>query len=102
MPPDESDVARLWEMLDAARKVVELTTGMTFEQYLEEWSKRWSIERAIEIVGEAARQVSRDCQDAHPEIPWRKIVAQRHVLAHEYGRINHELIWRVVTVHVPA
>ena len=53
MPPDESDVARLWEMLDAARKVVELTTGMTFEQYLEEWSKRWSIERAIEIVGEA-------------------------------------------------
>lgn len=40
-------------------------------------------------------------QHAHPEIPWRLIIAQRHVLAHDYGEIDHERIWRVATMHVP-
>ncbi len=30
-----------------------------------------------------------------------KIVAQRHVLAHEYGEIQEELIWRVAVQHLP-
>ena len=32
---------------------------------------------------------------------WRKIIAQRHVLAHEYGEVKHESIWLVATVHIP-
>jgi uncharacterized protein with HEPN domain len=32
-------------------------------------------------------------RDAHPEIPWSSIVAQRNILAHEYGEI---LVERVV------
>lgn len=39
---------------------------------------------------------------AHPEIPWRPIMAQRHRLAHEYGEIDDRLIWNVATVHVPT
>jgi uncharacterized protein with HEPN domain len=38
---------------------------------------------------------------AHPDIPWRPIQAQRHVLAHEYGEIKHDRVWRVATVHIP-
>ena len=37
----------------------------------------------------------------HPEIPWQSIIAQRHVLAHEYGDIRQDLIWRVATEHIP-
>ena len=62
---------------------------------------RSAVERQIEIIGEAARRVSKDFQEAHPEIPWRPIQAQRHVLAHEYGEIKHDRIWRVADVHIP-
>ena len=61
-----------------------------------------AVERAVEIIGEAARQVSDDFRRAHPAISWRPIIAQRHVLAHEYGEIMQERIWRVATTHVPA
>ena len=61
-----------------------------------------AVERAVKIIGEAAQQVSDDFRRAHPEIPWRPIIAQRHVLAHEYGEILQERIWRVATLHVPA
>ena len=88
-------------MLDAARIVVGMTDGTTFEQFLQNRMMQLAVERGIEIIGEAARNVSEGYRLAHPEIPWRPIIAQRHILAHEYGEIKHDRIWRVVTVHVP-
>jgi uncharacterized protein with HEPN domain len=37
----------------------------------------------------------------HSEIPWRAIIAQRNVLAHEYGEIKQERMWLVATERVP-
>lgn len=48
----------------------------------------------------AARAVE-TFQAAHADIPWRPIQAQRHVLAHDYGEIKHERVWRVATAHIP-
>ena len=101
MPPDDPDAAYLWDMWDAARMVGEFTRGKTFEAYRADAQLIAAVERKVEIIGEAARNVSRQFQQAHPEIPWRAIVAQRHVLAHEYGEIRSDRMWRVVTVHIP-
>ena len=60
-----------------------------------------AIERKVEIIGEAARLLSKEFKDAHPEIPWKGIVGMRHVLAHEYGEIKQDRMWTVATVHVP-
>lgn len=61
-----------------------------------------SVERAIEIIGEAPNKVSGDFRELHPEIPWRGIIGQRRVVAHDYGRIDHARIWDVITIHIPA
>jgi uncharacterized protein with HEPN domain len=63
---------------------------------------RSAVERQVEIIGKAARGLSDAFKTAHPEIPWRPIMAQRHRLAHEYGEIDNRLIWAVATIHVPA
>jgi uncharacterized protein with HEPN domain len=55
----------------------------------------------VEIIGEAARGLSDVFKNAHPQIPWRAIMAQRHRLVHEYGEIDNALMWRVATHHVP-
>lgn len=101
MPPDQVDTTKLWDMLDAARKVQQVTNGLSFEEYLHDWTKRYIVERAIEIIGEAAGRISAQFKSEHPNIPWTKIKRQRNVLIHEYGGLNHELIWRVVTEHIP-
>jgi uncharacterized protein with HEPN domain len=102
MPREQSDVSYLWDMLEYSRSVREMVQGRTYEEYLRDRQFRWAVERCIELIGESARNVSRACQDSQPHIPWQKIVAQRHVLAHEYGEIKHERIWVVATAHVPA
>jgi uncharacterized protein with HEPN domain len=95
------DAAWLLDMLNAAQAVTSFVVGRTFEQYAADLMFRSAVERQIEIIGEAARGLSEAFQSAHPEIPWRPIMAQRHRLAHEYGEIDDQLIWRVATVHVP-
>jgi uncharacterized protein with HEPN domain len=88
-------------MLVYSRKVLSLVSGKTLEDYRSNEVLQLAVERVIEVVGEAARNVSREYQSAHPEIPWKIIAAQRHVLAHDYGKIIDEKIWRVATIHIP-
>ena len=59
------------------------------------------MERKLEIIGEAARSISDQFQRDHPEVPWRGIIAQRHFLAHEYGEVRQEKLWRVATTRIP-
>ena len=101
MPPDIKDAAYLLDMLQHARGIVRGLQGRTIAQYLADEDLRLAIERRLEIIGEAARRVSLPIQEAHPEIPWRKIIAQRNVLAHEYGEVQAEILWRVATVSIP-
>ena len=101
MRPEERDLAYLWDMLDAARTVRDFAEGVKFHQYECDRKLQLAVERAIEIIGEAARNVSKDFQDSHSDIPWRGIIGQRHMLAHEYGEIKQERMWLVVTERIP-
>jgi uncharacterized protein with HEPN domain len=87
-------------MLAAARAVETFVKGRSFDDYLNDLMLRSAVERQIEVIGEAARKVSKEFKAKHAEIPWRAIQAQRHVLAHDYGEIKPERIWRVATMHV--
>lgn len=101
MPPDPRDAAYLWDMLDAARSIGEFITGKRLDDFLADTMLQAAVERKIEIIGEAARKVSTSFKAEHEDIPWRGIIAQRNVLAHEYGEILEDRIWRVATTHVP-
>jgi len=102
MQPDELDAARLWDMLAYAQEIHEALSGLTFEEYLANKDRRLATERRLEIIGEAARNVSEAFREAHPEIPWRRIIGMRHVLAHEYGDIRQEVVFRVAQNYLPA
>ncbi len=95
MSLDKDDRAYVWDMLTAAQAVVSFVDGRSLSDYSSDLMFRSAVERQVEIIGEAARRISREFQTAHPEIPWR------HVLAHDYGEIKHDRLWRVATGHLP-
>lgn len=88
-------------MLEAALNISKFTADKSFEDFQSDLVLRSAVERQIEILGEAANRVSVEFQNAHPQIPWRKVIGQRNVLAHEYKDIADNLIWAVVTGHIP-
>jgi len=99
--PLDRDAVYLWDMLNAARGVVDSLSVVTFDQYSTDETLRLATERRIEIIGEAARRISAIFKNAHPEIPWRLIVDQRNVLIHAYDEIADERIWRLAAEDIP-
>ncbi len=95
MQPSERDSGYVWDMLDSARMVQEFMAGVHFEGFLRDRKLQLAIERCIEIIGEASRQISDELKQAHPEIPWNRVIAQRNVLAHEYDDVKQERMWLV-------
>lgn len=101
MKPDERDAAYLWDMLQSARDAREMLEGRSLEAYLQDRLRRLALERALEIVGEAARRVTETFQSTHGEIEWRAIIGQRNILAHQYGAIDHERLYATGTGSIP-
>ncbi|MDP2238594.1 MAG: DUF86 domain-containing protein [Burkholderiales bacterium] len=101
MQPDARDAAHLWDMLSAGREAFAIVDNVTMEQFLADRLRLRALERTLELVGEAARRVTPACQDAHPEIPWRALIGQRNLLAHEYGRINPALLYVTARERAP-
>ena len=58
--------------------------------------------RNLELIGEAATHIPDEVRGAHPEIPWRMIVATRNRLIHGYLGIDDDTLWSLISGDVPA
>jgi len=96
------DDAYLLDMLLAARKIREFTRAVSWERFQADEVLQHAVMRLIQITGEAARKVSAELKQAHPEIPWPAIVGMRHRMVHEYFRIIPDKVWEVVEKDIPA
>ncbi len=96
------DAAHLWDMREFARQSHRLVRRIAFARLQKDPVRRLALERALELVGEAARRVSPAFRAAHPEIDWRAIVGQRNVIAHDYGEINHRRLFDAARDRVPG
>ena len=97
----ERDLGYVLDMLHEARTALEFVSGKTYEQFQQDTQCRYAVIRAIEVLGEAASQVSEEFRNAHPDIEWRKIIGMRHRLIHGYGDIVLSIVWEVVQTDIP-
>jgi uncharacterized protein with HEPN domain len=59
-------------------------------------------EALAQRVGEAASRLSQSSQDQHPDVPWRAIRGTRNLVVHDYGRIDHRMVWNTLAADFPA
>ena len=102
MASDDRDSALLHDMLRFSEEAVAYVAGLTYERYRKDQIRMHALERVLEIIGEAASHVTRSRQDANPEIPWKKVVGQRNVLAHMYGEIDQFQLFRTAREDLPG
>ncbi len=68
----------LQDMLNNAELALDFVQGMEYDEFFEDEKSRYAVMRALEVIGEAARQIPDDVRAANPEIPWREITAMRN------------------------
>jgi uncharacterized protein with HEPN domain len=91
----------LHDILLAIERVEIVTTGKTLADFSADWKTSYIVQRAIEIISEAARRIPASVQAGRPEIPWRQVMGIGNVLRHEYQGLSDAIIWGVVVDEIP-
>ena len=82
-------------------KILRFTQNVTFEQFASNDEKVYAVVKSLEIIGEAANHLPEAFRVKHSEIEWKKLVAMRHELVHEYFGIDQEVVWSAVKDSIP-
>ena len=100
-------VGREWrfyidDMIAFAEKVVAYTNGLDQQAFVASGLVYDATLRNLELIGEAATHVPDDVRAAHPQVPWRLVVATRNRIIHGYLGIDNDTLWSIVVSDVPA
>jgi uncharacterized protein with HEPN domain len=96
------DEALLIDMLLAATDAREFATGLDLEAFKRSRLHQNAIVRSLEIVGEAASQVSDEFRAQHLDLPWKQMIGMRNRLIHGYSKVSLEVVWEVVEKELPG
>lgn len=84
-----------------AERALSYGSGLDRAQFETNHLLQDAIIRNLELIGEAATRIPEDVRLAHPDIPWRQIIAMRNQLIHAYLGIDLDVVWDVVQVELP-
>jgi uncharacterized protein with HEPN domain len=97
----KSPRARLLHIRDEIEGVGRTIRGLSFVQYQGSYMHRRAVERAAQIVSEAARALPPDMRARYADAPWPSIIGIGNILRHEYQRLDDKQLWEIATVHMP-
>ena len=95
------DRVRLQHLADALNSAIRFAQGRQRGDLDTDEMLLFALVRAIEIVGEAANQVTAETRAQLPDLPWASIIGMRNRLVHAYFDINRDILWTTVTEAAP-
>ena len=90
------------DMLGFASRVLTYTEGLEQSAFVASGLTYDATLRNLELIGEAATHVPSEVRAAHPEIPWRMIIATRNRLIHGYLGIDDDTLWSIIREDLPG
>jgi len=92
----------LSDIREAARRVGAYTAAMTYDAFLADIRTQDAVIRNLEIIGEAAKNLSAGLQAKYPDIPWKAMAGVRDRLIHQYFGVNYDIVWQIITGELPV
>ena len=99
---ERRDYDYLGDIQEAVERIAAYATDMTFEQFLKDTKTQDAIVRNLEVIGEAAKNISGSLRETNPRIPWKDLAGMRDKMIHHYFGIDYEIVWKVIKEELPA
>ncbi len=100
--PKIDDLTRLKHIQQASQEAIKFVEGRTRQELEQERMLSLALVRLIEIIGEAANNISLERQNKYLQIPWRRMIGMRNRLIHAYFEVDLDILWQVVIEDLPT
>src|SRR5206468_558718 len=60
------------------------------------------IYRHVTMIGEAAFKLSPSIKDQRPQVPWKQIEGMRHIMVHDYFKVDWDIVYATARNDVPS
>lgn len=97
----KDDRVYLWHIRDCLQRIFDYTQAGE-AAFFRDTKTQDAVIRNLEVIGEAARNLSPTFKSIRPEIPWVKISDLRNKLIPEYFGVNLNIIWDIITEVLPG
>lgn len=88
-------------ILDEINFLIAQTVNITFDEFARDEVLKRASARSLEIIGEAAKNISVDFKEKYNDIEWKKLTGLRDKIIHYYFGVNWDIVWDVMKNILP-
>lgn len=95
------DFEILSDIKEAIRRIEVYIKNIDYSKFLKNIKTQDAVVRNLEIIGEAAKNLSDNVKKDCPNIPWKKLAGIRDRLIHKYFGVNYDIVWAISKDELP-
>jgi len=89
------------DIIETMANAMEFTKNMEYNEFAKDTKTMYAVVRAIEIIGEAVKNIPEEVRRKYSDIPWRSMAGMRDKVIHAYFGVKIERVWEVVKRDIP-
>ncbi len=97
-----ADTDFLSDSKEAILRINVYVENLSYEEFLEDKKTQDAVVRNLEIIGEAAKNISEELKKKYPQIHWKDLAGVRDKLIHHYFGVNFDIVWSIVKEELPV
>ncbi len=97
----KDDIAYLKHVLEAIESIDDYIKNFDYAIFSNDKKTIDAVVRELEIIGEAANNLSDEFKNGYPKIPFRDMIDMRNILTHEYFGVNTKIVWDTCKEDLP-
>ena len=89
------------DILESIELIESYVANMNFDNFKNDRKTIDAVVRNLEIIGEAARNISDEIKNKYQNVDWKGMIGLRNRIAHGYFGINLTIIWEILKQELP-